>query len=76
MMQLKDILKGKQLAFRKGDKKGLKAAQCEINKDKGREMMLQEQAGEQLHREQCQAVLEGEPDDHRLQTTAETSASY
>ena len=47
MTQLKDILKGKQLAFRKGDKKGLKAAQCEINKNKGREMMLQGQATSQ-----------------------------
>ena len=30
--QLKDLLKGKQLAFRKGDKKGLQAAQREIDK--------------------------------------------
>ena len=30
--QLKDLLKGKQLAFRKGDKKGLQSAQREIDK--------------------------------------------
>ena len=31
--------------------------------------MLQGQAGEQFHREQRQAVLEGDPDDHQVQTT-------
>ena len=39
-------------------------------------MTLQGQTGEQLYREQCQAVLEGDRDDHRLQTTEETSANY
>ena len=37
---VKDFLKGKQLAFRKGDKKGLQAGQREIDK-KLRETTLQ-----------------------------------
>ena len=58
MLQLKD-LKGKQLAFRKGDKKGLKAAHREINKKiREEKRCYRDKLENNFTRKQCQAVLE------------------